>query len=99
MIPHRFHPAALAEYLAAALWYGHEGGRRFADAVDRCVDEICEVPLAGSPWRGRAEIRRRVLRRFPYSVVYAVDAEGVLIVAVAHHRRRPGYWAARLRGR
>ncbi len=99
MTPHSFHPAALAEYQAAALWYGLDGGRRFADLVDRSVDEICALPLAWPAWRGRADVRRRVLKRFPFSVLYMAEPAHVLIMAIAHHKRRPGYWVARLRGR
>ena len=97
MTSHRFHPSALAEYEAAAVWYGPEGGRQFADLVDRSIDEICEAPRMWPVWRG--EVRRRVLGRFPYAVLYVVDPTGVLIVAIAHHKRRPGYWSGRLRRR
>jgi len=38
-----------------------------------------------------------VLRKFPYSMFYIVEREVVVIVAVAHHKRRPGYWILRLR--
>jgi plasmid stabilization system protein ParE len=39
--------------------------------------------------------RRLVLQRFPYNVFYRVGAEAIVIVAVAHQKRRPAYWAAR----
>jgi toxin ParE1/3/4 len=38
--------------------------------------------------------RRRVLHRFPYSVIYEAQGSTVTVLAVAHHRRRPGYWKA-----
>ncbi|MBK7719147.1 MAG: type II toxin-antitoxin system RelE/ParE family toxin [Simplicispira sp.] len=41
------------------------------------------------------EIRRCRLRRFPYSVVYTLDAESILVLAVAHQHRKPGYWRNR----
>ena len=41
------------------------------------------------------EIPRCRLRRFPYSVVYTLDAESILVLAVAHQHRKPGYWRNR----
>jgi len=43
-------------------------------------------------------IRRLVLAKFPFSLIYEVDGEVILIVAVAHLRRRPQYWSERLKG-
>jgi plasmid stabilization system protein ParE len=40
-------------------------------------------------------IRKRVLRKFPYSLIYTIERDELLILAVAHHSRRPGYWAGR----
>jgi len=42
------------------------------------------------------EARRRVLRRFPYSIVFLLEPAEIVIVAVAHHKRRPGYWIGRV---
>jgi hypothetical protein len=42
------------------------------------------------------ETRRFVLRRYPFSLIYYVDSALIELVAVAHHRRRPGYWRSRL---
>ena len=93
---HRFHPAALAEYTAAAVWYGYDGAYRFTGAVDHSVDEVCDLPNAWAFWPGRTDVRHHVLRRFPYSVIYLVEAAEVVILAVAHQKRRPGYWLPRL---
>ena len=41
-------------------------------------------------------VRRKVLRRFPYSVAWLVEPTGIVIVAVAHGKRRPGYWLDRV---
>jgi plasmid stabilization system protein ParE len=48
------------------------------------------------PRRQNTEIRRKLLRRFPYTIFYVVDAEAVVIVAIAHQKRRRGYWKRRL---
>jgi plasmid stabilization system protein ParE len=44
-------------------------------------------------------IRKFRLRRFRYNVIYAIDADEIVIVTVAHHRRHPGYWRGRIRPR
>jgi toxin ParE1/3/4 len=60
------------------------------------IDGLCELPEAWPLWPGRVDVRRRVLRRVPNSILYLVEADAIVIVAVAHHRRRPGYWLSRL---
>jgi len=56
------------------------------DAIDRLVD-------APTRWRMDEDgMRRRVLRHFPYSLVFEVLGNTVTILAVAHNRRQPGYW-------
>jgi len=64
------------------------------DDVRRAEALIAEHPAAGPELR--PGIRKRPLRTFRYSLIYALEADGVLIVAIAHHRRRPGYWSARV---
>jgi toxin ParE1/3/4 len=66
---------------------------RFRRELDRAVELISERPEAGPPYIGIA--RRFLLRRFPFFVVYRVLGEHIQIVAVAHARRRPGYWRER----
>jgi plasmid stabilization system protein ParE len=58
------------------------------------VDRVAAV-VASQPSIGRLvddELRKFVLRRFPYNVIYAVEGDEVVITAVAHHKRRPFYW-------
>jgi len=88
----RFHPEALLEIEDVA----SERGGPFADVAWGAFEQISHLPYAFPEWPGRFDVRRRVLRTWPYSVVYTVDAESVLIVALAHHKRRPGYWLSRL---
>jgi plasmid stabilization system protein ParE len=89
---------AIEEAEAAARWYAERSqtaAGAFADEIDSAIAEITRLPLA---WPGYSHNTRRfLLRRFPYSVVYRVSESTTLIVAVAHHRRRPGYWRDRLR--
>ncbi len=68
-------------------------GYDFALEVRRLCRLIAESPGAGI--EVRSEVRRRILRRFPYSILYTVDSGEVLVIAIAHQSRRPGYWSRR----
>jgi hypothetical protein len=93
--------AASAEMGEAAAWYDERMsglGERFLGEAEAAFARIDETPLTGSPWSHRRlpdGVRRMFLRSFPYSVVYILEPRPV-IVAVAHVRRRPGYWVKRL---
>lgn len=92
-----FLPAAEEEFLEAVARYEAERpglGAEFVAEVERAVRRIISFPQYGSPYL--VETRRIVLRRFPYSVVYWPDPEDLLVVAVAHQRRKPGYWRSRV---
>ena len=68
------------------------GGELLAD-VERLEDLLASNPGLGSP--GKSGTRRLVLRRFPFLLVYVLVEGEPLIVAFAHQRREPGYWADR----
>jgi toxin ParE2 len=61
------------------------------------IERIRQFPEAWHPLGEK--LRRCRLRRFPYGLIYHADETGVLLVAVAHLHRRPGYWRDRLKGR
>ncbi len=91
-----FHPDAQADYDEAVARYEGERrglGVRFGLAVREATDRAAEAPLHGSPVSDN--LRRVFVRRFPYAILYAVEAERVYVVAVAHFRRRPDYWRDR----
>ena len=96
MIPCTFHPDASAELEDAALFYESRMtglGKSFAAEVERTISLVQEFPEAGSPIGPN---RRRVLvARFPYSIVYRDGPDSIVVVAVAHQHRRPGYWRRR----
>ena len=69
-------------------------GDEFAQEVADTVEKIAASPGAGSILA--ANVRRCRTNRFPYGVVYAVRGEDLLIIAVMHMRRKPGYWQGRL---
>ncbi len=85
------------EFREAARYYESEAagvGLSFITAVHKGVAEIVDLPLAAQVIR--AGIRKKVLRHFPYNLFYAIEADTLVIVAVAHQRRRPNYWRVRL---
>jgi len=90
------HPQALAEAEAAAEWYANRSQAAsiaFALEVERAIGLIAESP---ERWPTHsAGTRRYLLRRFPFHVVYRVETSRILVVAVAHGSRRPGYWIGR----
>ena len=95
--PVRFLGAARRELRRAVDRYDAQGsglGDELASEVERSVREIAQRPELGSPHL--AGTRRVLTRRFPYQVIYRVQDDRVVIVAVAHHRRRPDYWLKRL---
>jgi toxin ParE1/3/4 len=87
------HRSATAEMIEAARFYErrrHGVGFRFIQRVDDLCQRIGESPAAGSPL-GRKD-RKRAVPGFPYNVVYRIEEERVLVLAIMHQRRKPGYW-------
>ncbi|TMG80352.1 MAG: hypothetical protein E6H78_18725 [Betaproteobacteria bacterium] len=68
--------------------------RTSLDDVQRVIDLLRAQPGLGRPV-GRG-LRRAVLRRFPFSLIYAEGPDAIVIVAIAHHKRRLGYWRQRI---
>lgn len=97
---YEFHPEAERELYEAALRYESEVpdlGRRFGEEVERVVKLVLEHPEMGA--RVDNNLRHFVLRKFPFSVVYAITVDLVYIVAVAHGSREPEYWRPRVQDR
>jgi hypothetical protein len=69
-------------------------GLDFLDEIDRVVRLVKAYPLA-SP-EIEPEVRRCLFARFPYSLVYGIDGETIVVIAVAHSHRLPRYWIDRL---
>ena len=94
--PVEFHPAALEEAEAAANWYRErspEAATAFLAEVRRAVQQIAEAPERCPPYI--QDTRRYLFHRFPFFVVFRRAAGRIQVVAVAHARRRPGYWRIR----
>ena len=102
----RFEEEADVEYRLAGRRYEshreHLGIEFFdaVDAVDAAIDRIVEMPRVGTriPRMPAAlPVRRRAVTRFPYHVVYVETSSHIRILAIAHDRRKPGYWKPRLK--
>jgi toxin ParE1/3/4 len=70
-------------------------GGDFIREVEHTLAQIVTNPEAGSAFAGT--IRRRLLRRFPFAILYQTGAENLSVIALMHLHRRPGYWKRRLR--
>ena len=93
----RLHPEARAELREARRWYYERStlsATAFAHAVDYAVARIQEAPTRYPLAEHGA--RRFVLERFPFNIFYRPDLNEIVIVAVAHQKRRPGYWSNRV---
>jgi toxin ParE1/3/4 len=96
------HPEARAELRRAALWYDERRsglGDEFVAEVSAALDRIADVPESYPPWPGtRAAgpvIRKAPIHRFPYVIAFDEHEQHVLVLAVAHAKRRPLYWLTR----
>jgi plasmid stabilization system protein ParE len=91
-----FNPIAEQELNDAAQYYEIERpglGAAFLVEVQRCCDHIAEYPEAGQIVLGA--VRRRLVRRFPYAILYATRSRGIRVLAVMNLKRRPAYWVGR----
>ena len=94
--PILLHPEAVAEAAAAYGWYRRRSAsaaRRFRAEFELAGARITETP--GAFPEQSIGTRRYLLHRFPYHVVYRERGEAIEVIAVAHAKRRPGYWKSR----
>lgn len=90
-----FHPEARVEYFASIAYYNDASvglGAAFVEEIEHSIDLILAYPSA---WPSKGRVRRFMLRRFPFGIIYAQLDQGILILAVAHAKRSPGYWQSR----
>lgn len=86
-------PAAWEELGNAAEWYNKRRsglGVEFVEAARGMALEVAEHPEQGPLIGHKQRYRRRLLKRFPYALIYRITDSAVVILAVAHQRRRPG---------
>lgn len=99
----RIMAAAANEAAEAAAWYESERdglGVEFERAIDAALDLLEEdlvplTPAVGATAR-KLGAKRLTLRRFPYDIVVRESSDEIIVIAFAHHARRPGYWRKRV---
>jgi hypothetical protein len=92
-----FHVAAATELNAAVSFYESAmsgAGKAFVSDVKNAIELLKNYPDAGA--RIGRKLRKLTLKRFPFSLIYRHETPNLLILAVAHNRRRPGYWKGRV---
>lgn len=93
----KLHSEAHADLREGHAWYRHHSplaAVAFAEEIDSALQQIVEAPLRYRS--GEHGTRELVLPgRFPYTIVYRVHGNQIVIIAVAHHSREPGYWKHR----
>jgi hypothetical protein len=94
----RIHTLASRELAEAVRWYESKVrglGGELLDEVSRSIARVSASPESGNPISADQRTRRLLTRRFPYQLVYRIRPPEIVIVALAHLRRRPGYWRHR----
>ena len=93
------HVEALRELREARDWYSKRGaaeqGLRLVRLVDEALAEIGRAPESFPREPKRSWARRARILNWPYTVVFAAHEKAVVVLALAHGKRRPGYWAKR----
>ena len=93
-----FHPDAESEVLGSFQWYAKrdlEAADAFQDAIEQTGRLIQRNPAAWPSYLYGTQ--KCVIKHFPFMIVFRVHGNSIQIIAVAHQRRKPGYWAVRLR--
>jgi len=97
-LPLEFHPAALDELELAKAWYDGQRPGLGVSFFQEITIAISRIQAAPNTWpEYKRGTRRFLVHRFPFSVIYSQGSTGLLVVAVMHLKRRPGYWRSRLR--
>ena len=95
--PLELHPEAEEEYLKTLVWYSQRSqsaAATFETAIEAAMKKIHDAPARWPVYF--KSCRKYTLHQFPFAVVYRVFPSHILILAVAHGHRRPGYWKNRL---
>jgi plasmid stabilization system protein ParE len=94
----RLSEPASEELTEAVRWYESRRpglGAELLEAVTATLELIDGQPEIGAAAYADPETRRALIQRFPYQVVYRPEQHGVVVIALAHLKRRPGYWKHR----
>lgn len=99
---YEFLDAAETELRDAIAWYDARRaglGPEFFEEIELVVDRVLAAPDQyphDLTYRGTADVRNALLKRFSYQLIFVLRSDRVLFVAVAHERRKPGYWHGRI---
>jgi len=92
-----FLPDAEKEMFDAIVYYDNEAeglGDEFFNDIQSAVQKIQRNPES---WAVIEDgIRKFLIVKFPYKILYMIDPDTIVIIAVAHHKRKPGYWRSRI---
>jgi toxin ParE1/3/4 len=91
-----FHPEALAEYAEAVQYYVQqraEVAQVFINAVEDAIYRVREAPTRYATID--EDVRRCMTHKFPYGILYIIEPDYILILAVMHCSREPKYWKDR----
>ena len=91
-----FHPEALTEYAEAVQYYVEQRDGIAQVFIDSIEDAVYQI--RGSPKRYAVieeDVRRCLAQKFPYAILYTIEQDYILILAVMHCSRKPGYWKNR----
>ena len=94
----RLHVGAARDIEQAADYFGSVSLRLRAGLgveLDKALERIATYPHTGTPLAGSSKIRRMTIKRFPYSIIYTTIEPEIVVLAFAHHSRRPDYWSDR----
>jgi toxin ParE1/3/4 len=93
-----FLPEADEEFREAALYYEDKSqglGLAFLSQIKKTITRIRDNPQAASSVG--SGVRRKLVPRFPYQIFYAIEGEVLILLAVAHQKRRPNFWKSRIK--
>ena len=91
-----FHPEALQEYSEAVKYYAERDvnlAQRFINSIEEAVFKIREFPNRYPTIED--DIRRCLVKKFPYALLYMINRDSIVILALMHCNRKPGYWKSR----
>jgi len=95
-----FHPAAEIEHIESVAYFESKRpglGASYLSEFEGVMVQVCEAPHR-YPIEKESGIRRIKMKHFPFTVYFHKPSGSIQVLAVAHHRRRPGYWLGRRKG-
>jgi toxin ParE1/3/4 len=97
-VNYEFHVAAEAEHLETVAYYESKRpglGATYWAEFELAMERILEMPRS-YPIEMEPDIRHRVMKKFPFTIIFRETPNLIQVLAIAHHRRRPAYWLGRL---